>query len=192
MTIFFTSDLHLGHERIIDLCGRPFASVKDMNDTIIDNWNLRVKPDDTVFVLGDVALGKIDETLPLVGLLNGHKLLVPGNHDRCWSGHKKVRPADYVRYRNVGFQILPNQTYYQRWQLCHFPTSGDSYTDDRYPEYRPHIADNEWLIHGHVHNMWKVLNQQINVGVDVWDFFPVSESQIRQIITSPDNKDLDK
>jgi calcineurin-like phosphoesterase family protein len=192
MTIFFTSDLHLGHERIIDLCGRPFENVNDMNDTIVNNWNLVVNDDDTVFVLGDVALGKIDESLQLINKLRGHKLLVPGNHDRCWSGHKKVRPIDIVRYRNVGFTILDNVSYYQRWKLCHFPTAGDSYTEDRYPEFRPKLDSNEWLIHGHVHTMWQILNNQINVGVDVWNFFPVSEAQIRQIITNQDNKVLDK
>ena len=184
MTIFFTSDLHLGHDRIIDLCGRPFENVNEMNHTIIQNWNLVVEPNDTVFVLGDVALGKLNETLPLVEQLRGHKLLVPGNHDRCWSGHKKVRPIDVVRYRNVGFTILPNITYFQRWKLCHFPTYGDSYTDDRYPEFRPTLADNEWLIHGHVHNMWKQKEMQINVGVDRWNFFPVAEAQLRQLMAN--------
>lgn len=184
MTIYFTSDLHLGHERIIELCNRPFVDVGHMNQTIVDNWNDIVESDDTVFVLGDVALGRIDDSLALITQLKGHKLLVPGNHDRCWSGHKRVRPADIVRYRNVGFTILDNVSYFQRWKLCHFPTTGDSYTDDRFPEFRPQLAENEWLIHGHVHNMWQMHKNQINVGVDVWNFSPVSEQQLRQLIAN--------
>ena len=56
-----------------------------MNKALIERWNDSVHPDDTVWVLGDVALGRIDETLPLVTELNGRKLLLTGNHDRCWA-----------------------------------------------------------------------------------------------------------
>src|SRR4051812_8195892 len=83
MTLYFTSDLHFGHQRIIELCNRPFGSVEEMNQTIIDRWNDTVKNDDTVFVLGDVAMGKISDSLPLVKKLKGNKHLVSGNHDRC-------------------------------------------------------------------------------------------------------------
>lgn len=83
---WFTADLHLGHERIIELSGRPFGSVEEMNEEIIDRYNSVVGKNDVVWMLGDVAMGQIRDTLPLLGKLNGRKYLVAGNHDRCFAG----------------------------------------------------------------------------------------------------------
>lgn len=182
MTVFFTADLHLGHVRIIELCGRPFPDVDAMNAEIIGKWNAAVSPRDTVFVLGDVALGRLRDTLPLVRELQGRKKLVPGNHDRCWSGHKRVRPADYALYRDVGFEILPDQTWHHGLaaHLCHLPIAGDSAGTDRFLGRRPIVAPGEWLIHGHVHNAWRRNERQINVGVDVWNYRPVPIDLVRE------------
>ena len=189
MSRYYTSDLHLGHVRIIELCNRPFNNVDEMNEAIVENWNSTVSTGDTVFVLGDVALGKIDESLSLVSRLNGRKLLVPGNHDRCWSGNKKIRPVDITRYTDVGFEILTNDVIcLNGWRLCHFPYRGDSHDEDRHIGYRPVRYDRmPWLLHGHVHEKWKVNEDQINVGVDVWDFTPVHEDQIREIVKDAGN-----
>jgi calcineurin-like phosphoesterase family protein len=62
-SIFYTADLHLGHTKINELAGRPFDSVEEMNHTLIANWNDRVAEHDIVWVLGDLALGPIDESL---------------------------------------------------------------------------------------------------------------------------------
>jgi len=184
MGTWFTSDLHFGHERIIELCNRPFADVTEMNEALIDLWNSCVDQGDTVYVLGDVAMGKIADTLPLVEWLQGTKYLVPGNHDRCWSGHKKVRPADREIYERVGFKILEPQHVYGRWLLCHFPQTGDSYGSDRYAEHRPQLTGYKAIIHGHVHNQWKANARQINVGVDVWDYAPVHLDQLLELVDS--------
>ena len=52
--IFFTSDLHLGHENCIRLCNRPFSSIEEMDETLIENWNRKVTGKDTVYILGDL------------------------------------------------------------------------------------------------------------------------------------------
>lgn len=54
---FFTSDTHFGHVNIIKYCNRPFGSVPEMNAAMIAGWNRHVGPDDTVYHLGDFALG---------------------------------------------------------------------------------------------------------------------------------------
>ena len=56
MALFFTSDTHFDHARIIELCNRPFSSVEEMNETMIERWNARVKPHDVVWHLCDFTL----------------------------------------------------------------------------------------------------------------------------------------
>src|ERR1035437_3094736 len=94
--LFVTSDWHLGHERIIPLCDRPFKDVNHMHEVLIANYNSRVDPLDDAFVLGDVAMGTFAETIKIVRRFNGDKYLVPGNHDRI-SGHEsEARRARFL------------------------------------------------------------------------------------------------
>lgn len=185
MTIWFTSDLHLGHERIVELCKRPFSSVEEMNETIIDNWNSLVTPYDEVYVVGDFALGRRTETVPLADRLNGRKRLVPGNHDSCWPGHKKVRERDMRLYWDHFTVVEPDLIQFQSdsalIEVCHLPYAGDLKDEDRFVPLRPRDRGN-WLIHGHVHDLWKTNGRMINVGVDVWDFKPVNIDEILAII----------
>ena len=71
MTTYFTSDLHFGHLNIIRFCDRPFPGVGAMNSRLVQLWNETVTDDDTVWVLGDVALGALDESLAHIGRLAG-------------------------------------------------------------------------------------------------------------------------
>lgn len=189
MTTFYTSDLHFGHGNIIDYSDRPFDSIEHMNEEMIVRWNETVLPTDEVYVLGDVALGKRTETVPLAGRLNGKKKLVRGNHDTCWCGHRKVRQSDIDLYAEH-FELLPNIVEHTLAngipvRLCHFPYSGDSHDEDRFTSHRP-VNDGTWLLHGHVHEKFLRDRWQINVGVDVWDFYPVNEEWIiEMIMTAP-------
>ena len=88
---YFTSDLHFGHKNVIRFCDRPFKTVHQMNEAIIDNWNNIVSDSDRVFVLGDVFLCKPEEAKEYIEKLNGYKILVKGNHDyhekkMLWAG----------------------------------------------------------------------------------------------------------
>jgi calcineurin-like phosphoesterase family protein len=187
--------MHFGHANIVNFCQRPVRDIEQMNEVIISNWNSVVGEGDTVYVLGDVALGKIGETLPLVGLLNGTKHLIAGNHDRCWHGHKKGVNAATARYLDAGFHsveqhgamVLRASTGFSVGVLLHhFPYDEDSRHADRYSEHRP--EDNgSWLLHGHVHTEWVQKGRQINVGTDVWGMTPVSESQIMSLIMNGPN-----
>jgi len=195
MGTWFTADTHFGHARIIELCNRPFKTVEEMNEKLVENWNERVSPNDEVFILGDLALGKLDESLTWVGLLNGTKHLVPGNHDRVWEGHPKkgkpVRPEDIVRYEAAGLNIMPGtmnfipegESFRDPWILCHFPDVGDSHDADRYDSWRPKPKVGQALIHGHVHEKWLTNGPRINVGVDVWDYRPVHQDEVAVLAT---------
>lgn len=191
MTTWFTSDLHFGHANIIQYSGRPFGDVDHMNRSLIDRWNALVQPDDTVWVLGDVAMGRIADTLPLVGQLAGHKLLLAGNHDRCWDGHGPKAVEWTERYKDAGFAEI----YQGSIKLnigghdvlaCHFPYRGDSQDEDRYPEARP-VDEGRWLVHGHVHEQWRQHDRMINVGCDAWAWRPIDTATIAALIDGGPN-----
>jgi calcineurin-like phosphoesterase family protein len=79
--IWFTSDTHFNHFRIIEYTNRPFSSAEEMTETLIRNWNACVKPDDTIYHLGDVGFGQVNHVVNVMRRLAGHKFLIIGNHD---------------------------------------------------------------------------------------------------------------
>ena len=191
MNIFYTSDTHFGHARIIELCNRPFENVEHMNAEIVRRWNAVVEPTDHVYHLGDVALGHLDDSLPIVNRLNGYKILVGGNHDRPFMNRGKARYSEWLeRYREVFDEVIDGNVQvrigHTLLNASHFPYDGDSHDGDRFVEARP--ADNGLpLIHGHTHRNQKVSRSQngslqIHVGQDAWDFTPVSEDEIAALM----------
>ena len=191
MARWFTSDLHLGHTNIIEYCGRPFHSIGEMNETLISQWNEVVGADDEVWVLGDVVMGRMDETLSLVGRLAGRKTLLTGNHDRCWPGKKGATRESVAEWRGhyyrAGFETIVDGRVDlnlggRELRACHFPYRGESHDHDRYADHRPADDGVSWLLHGHVHESWCVADRMINVGVDAWDFRPVSERDLLDLI----------
>lgn len=80
--IWFTSDTHYGHGRVIDHCKRPFSNSIEMDDWLVRNWNNHVKTDDIVFHLGDVSFLNPKDLPDFLNRLNGKIYLVLGNHDK--------------------------------------------------------------------------------------------------------------
>ena len=111
--VWFTADWHLGHQRIIELCDRPFDSVEQMNEELIDNHNALVGQDDVVWMLGDMNMGDIEAGLKLVSRINGRKHLICGNHDRPFAGaatDPRARTAWRQRYLDAGFKSVVTGT----------------------------------------------------------------------------------
>lgn len=203
---FYTSDLHFGHANIISYTGRPFTTTDQMNTALVEVWNSTVSAEDTVYVLGDVALGKLEESLTHINLLAGRKILIPGNHDSCWLGDRRyakgepdVRAARLAKarqlYLDAGFaQVVddpaPVRIGGQRVELSHFPYRDDSRDVERHLAYRP-TDHGQWLVHGHVHGTWRQRGRMINVGVDVWAGVPVSTDQLAELIADGP-RDLDR
>lgn len=179
--IWFTSDPHYWHKNVLTYCNRPFSSVEEMNEGLIENWNSVVGAKDTTFILGDFAFSGVVKAKEILRRLNGVKYLVMGNHD--W--HNKAH-----KWEEIGFSIF-DETKTQDHivignefvTLSHFPYKGHMH-DERYFEKAPEDQGG-WLLHGHVHKAWKVKNKMINVGVDVWDYKPVSLEEIKEIIQKP-------
>lgn len=189
---FFTSDTHFGHKNIIKYSNRPFADYEEMDRAIVDNWNHIVGDTDVVYHLGDLALGPSERWDSIMKSLNGYKILVVGNHDRIFLGEKPRQREKWDEkyhewfdevYDNYEGLTLANGTVVN---LSHFPYDGDSHGEERYREYR--LEDNGTiLIHGHTHED-KIMSKsnkgtvQIHVGMDAWNYTPVSEQQIMDSI----------
>jgi calcineurin-like phosphoesterase family protein len=152
-----------------------------MNSQLIARHNAVVKKEDTVWHLGDFALNEklVPRILPL---LNGKHYLVSGNHDRTHACHKR-HTAAIRRYLGYGFLEVHQETRLDQFLLNHLPYVGDSAHEARYPEWRPNPNDEGiWLLHGHIHELWKIKVGMINVGVDVWDFQPVALEHLQALV----------
>lgn len=193
MTTWFTSDPHYYHSNVIRYCNRPYKTVEIMNEKLVENYNKVVHPDDTIYCLGDFSLAFRPVEL-FTNRLMGNKKLIPGNHDLCHPANKKARgeklSAQINKYAEQGWEVLPihNTLDFPELgvvNLCHMPYKGDS-TDERYQDYRM-IDDDKVLLCGHVHEKWKTKftsngTLMVNVGVDVWNYAPVSIEQIKELI----------
>lgn len=119
--IWFTSDHHFGHENIRsfepELRG-SFTSTDEMNDAIVAAHNELVEPDDTVYVLGDLAMGEFARSLEWASRLHGRKLLIADNHDKNSSAYERrewKREERARAYRDAGFEVLPESV---ELELC--------------------------------------------------------------------------
>lgn len=189
MTTYFTSDWHLGHAKILELSQRPFADVYQMNRVIIERCNDMVRENDTLIMLGDTLMGTYALTLQRFTTVRCKRIvMIPGNHDR-WSlayrGTDTRRAEIRTQLINLGLFPQPDREPSQ-WAstildqpvlLSHYPYVGDSGERDRHTNLRP-VDEGLPLIHGHVHNLWKMKGRMLNVGVDVWDYAPVSEQAV--------------
>ncbi len=111
--IYLIADTHFGDPNILRYENRPFQSVEEMDETLIRNWNNAVKPEDTVFVLGDLSSYDLPKTAAICHRLNGHKYLIMGNHDTA-------AESDYLAcgFENVSrYPII----YENFWMLSHEP-----------------------------------------------------------------------
>lgn len=193
MSTFFISDTHFGHERILELGeGRPFKTIGEHNYTICNNWFETVTSEDTIYVMGDIAMGgDFELNLQLFHALPGNKKLIPGNHDKIFSSANNASRIERYTpmYEAVGLEILPENTYInmetsygvQKVLLSHFPYSGDSHSvTDRYAKNR-YQNDGLPIIHGHTHSRMKTNPDNVlefHVGVDAHNFTPVNETEI--------------
>ena len=171
--IFFTSDQHFFHKNIIRYCNRPFLDVGEMNYVLVQKWNSVVQDDDLVYVLGDFAFTSPSKITALLRQLKGNKILILGNHDNTYKKNK---------WERMGFfRVLEREN---------IAIGGKDIELNHYPVYDP----NKWVLHGHIHTRYRIkrgIHFQarnasefgcINVGVDVWDFTPVSMKTISDII----------
>ena len=168
--IYFTADLHLGHKNIIKHCDRPFSCVEEMDDHIIATWNSIVRPDDSVYIIGDLIFRSSVAPQSYLSNLRGKKHLLLGNHDTAWV--KKVEMSQQFASVEYIAEISDGQ---HKITLCHYPLMSWN-----------HMAKGSYMIHGHIHNnreaqYFSLLRQMpnlLNAGVDINGFRPVRLSEL--------------
>lgn len=164
--IYFISDTHFNHSNIIEYCNRPFNDIKEMNDTLINNWNSIVKKDDIVYHLEDFALADEEKLKELYSKLNGTIILIRGNHDG--------KSAKY--YEEIGFKGLTNAPIKldeYKLILSHTPVP-----DTKIPKGYINIhIHNKKLIDGYPTKIYST-DKHINVSVDAINFKPINIGEI--------------
>jgi calcineurin-like phosphoesterase family protein len=157
---FVISDTHFGHTNSWEKFKlpngdplRPFTSTEEMDETMVERWNAVVRPQDTVYHLGDVVINR--KSLHHVKRLNGKKRLVRGNHDI-------FKDSDY---REVGFETLYGvRVFVDKFILSHIPLHPDCVTE----RFRVNV-------HGHLHAN-EVMELTLQVTGD--DIYPYEEERI--------------
>jgi calcineurin-like phosphoesterase family protein len=158
VAVFFTSDTHFGDHRVLNIRPRPFASVSEMNEVLIQRWNSRVRVEDEVWHLGDFA-SNVAVAAELLPRLNGRIHLVIGNNDS-----EAVQELDWGSVQTYAELTLHGATLV----LCHYPFRTWN-----------GMHRGSLNLHGHSHGRLSPLRGQIDVGVDAQGFEPVPSELLK-------------
>lgn len=179
--VFFTSDSHFQHKNIIKYVNRPFPTVRDMDSALLKNWNAVVGKKDYVFHAGDFCFGSKSSWAYLLDALNGVKYLAAGNHDKSITPDKFVDVQQRFSIRILGDPEMESDG--QRIVVDHYPMLS---------WYQSHRGS--WQLYGHVHGGFsnkgdiRTTPNQLDIGVDVHDFTPISYEEVKFIITKQNLK----
>lgn len=169
--IWFTADTHFNHSNIIRYCNRPYQNINDMNRDIMEKWIKVVKPNDTIYHLGDFGFGNLSGILDR---LPGKIRLIKGSHDKSALRFKGkfeyISPL--VEVGIEGITVVMCHYAMRTWHKSHF---------------------NSWHLYGHSHGTLPPIGKSWDVGVDNNGFIPLSWEQIKEIMAKrPDNPNLVK
>ena len=202
-TVFYTSDLHIGHrlvaeeraERARVVLPAVYRTPEETSKAVVawhdaalaKNWDKVVSPDDVVVVVGDISAGSGGACRDALSWLKerpGRKRLITGNHDPVHGMHR-----DAFKHFAAFAEVFESVEAFARIRVegnaimvSHFPYDGDHSVEDRHTQYR--LRDEGVpVIHGHTHSTDKVSvsrsgTRQIHVGVDAWNLSPVPLSDV--------------
>ena len=178
--LFFTADLHLGQHNLTragkNHCNRPFKDVEHMQEGLIERWNAKVPKGGTVIIIGDVT-DSMPALKDFMSRTNGTKHLVAGNHDEDWSfqtfkavgfARCDIRRTISVKDPDGNFQHGDGGPRVQEIICDHYPL--------RTWKKKPHGA---WHLYGHVHNNFNSHDKSFDVGVDCWNWTPLSYAEVK-------------
>lgn len=181
---WFQSDQHFYHSNVIKYSNRPFENVEEMNNTIINNINEVVMPDDDLWLLGDFIFGTAGKAKDILRRINCKNLYyVFGNHDKEM---RKEEIRGFFKSMDEYKEITindPSTNLPQKICMMHYP----------------HLEWNQcfrgsWMLHGHTHGNLKypemLSNHKItDVGVDCWNYYPVSYTELKTLFKDRKNKE---
>lgn len=160
-TKFYTADTHFGHALMLSetACARPFTDTREMDETLIRNWNAVVRPEDIVYHLGDVFFGMHDEARcrSIFARLQGRKILILGNHDY------KKQNVMHPLHAELGWEEIA-----QHYET----TDGDKervFLSHYAQRTWPGVRKGGWHFFGHNHGQLAPLGRSRDVGVDCAD-----------------------
>lgn len=182
-SLFFISDTHFFHQNILRLCERPFDTIEEHDQKLIENWNSVVGPEDTVFHLGDFCFGGAQKWKEIRDQLNGHIILILGNHDIKTASQGMLTMFDYAS-QQMRIQVDGRTVY-----LNHFPFL-------TFAHWNPDVYQRDSLafaLSGHTHirkgdtgydaqftSLYK--STQYDVGVDLNDYKPIAWKEVNRRI----------
>jgi len=160
--IWFSADPHYGHKNILEYCKRPFKSVEEMNEMLIERWNERVGHLETAYIIGDFSLDK--EPMRFYEQLHGNVLIIPGSHDKDLE--RKIGEWN-VKQKIETITIQLGEGVHQNITMCHYPMRSWD---------RSHYGT--WHLFGHHHGSVEPHGLSFDVGVDTNNFYPYSLEDI--------------
>jgi calcineurin-like phosphoesterase family protein len=189
---FFTSDWHLGHQKVLNLDNRPFNDLKEMHSALVTRYNSTVPHKGICYFLGDMG-NKTSDLKPVITQLQGTKVLVLGNHDHgintmynCGFDVVTYMACIYIGPHRITMSHCPLKGVW-REDCSHIPKSvGENWHGESRAKHQRHtIADEgQFHLHGHIHShkdkskSQKILGKQYDIGVTANNYTPVSLSQI--------------
>lgn len=175
MKHYFSSDHHFFHKNILKYCNRPWDSMEEMHEGLIERHNSVVSKGDMVYFLGDFAFtGNKEKLASIFKRLNGQKHIVFGNHDSV----KDLKKLPWVwtdKLREIRIEG-------QKIVLCHYSMSVWN---------KSHRGS--WQLYGHSHGTYPddPNSLKIDVGVDCHNFTPIEFEEIKTIMNSKEYKPVD-
>lgn len=170
--IFFTADEHYWHSNMIAYASRPFNHYTHMNDTMISKNNEVVSNGDLVVHVGDFTMSGFDDAVKIARQLRGNHIFLRGNHDK-WMEDPRAKSQTSpltVAKREIWEKRVDHQ-----WIVaCHYAMRT-----------WPRSHHGSWQVYGHSHATLPPGENQVDVGVDNWDFYPVSFEQVKEYMGRP-------
>ena len=162
MGYLFTADNHFWHYNIIKLCCRPFISLMEMHEVMINNWNEKVGKKDTVIIAGDFSFRNPTHILDR---LNGHKILLMGDHDKaslkCKEKFDSIEKAGAMHIRIKNTPVYINHWKNETWYKFYYDS---------------------WHLFAHSHGRKDKKEKSWDIGVDNNNFYPLTEDEIIDIM----------
>jgi calcineurin-like phosphoesterase family protein len=159
MALFFTSDTHFNDPRVLRIDRRPFPSLAAHDEALVQCWNETVGAEDEVWHLGDFARGDATRIDRLLTSLNGRKHLIVGNND----GPATLRAEGWASVQHYAEMTIDGKLFV----ICHYPFRTWN-----------QMGKGSIDLHGHSHGKLKPVPRQFDLGVDAWNYRPVTLEQV--------------